>query len=31
MTEDEVAEIQEYTTSRWEQLTRADELKKLIM
>lgn len=31
MTEDEVTEIQEYTTARWDQLTRADELKKLIM
>ena len=31
MTEDEVSEIQDYTTSRWNQLSQADELKKLIM
>jgi len=31
MSEDEVGDIQSYTTARWEQLERADELKKLIM
>lgn len=31
MTENEISEIQTYTTTRWEQLERADELKKLIM
>jgi pyruvate/2-oxoacid:ferredoxin oxidoreductase beta subunit len=31
MTEEEITDIQDYTTARWEQLLRADELKKLIM
>jgi len=31
MTEEEIGDIQNYTTSRWELLEKADELKKLIM
>lgn len=31
MTEDEVADIQNYTSMRWESLLRADELTKLIL
>jgi len=31
MTEDEIMDVQIYTTARWEQLIQADDLKKLIM
>ncbi len=31
MTEEEIADIQSYTTARWMQLERADDLKRLIM